>query len=273
MQVNSVCTSVISLTPELAAQLLKSNVSNRPLRKDYVAMLAEAMKRGEWLLNGDAVRVAKSGRLVDGQHRCWAVVQSGVTIQVLLVTGLEEDVFATIDRGMGRSVGDTLSISGEINANKVAAVLRLLYVYSRTKNPFSTGRANQPTTKQLVELLDENKAVRESVRCAISLKWLRKIIPLSHIGFCHFLFTKNDSVASKNFFEALEYGVGLHEGSPVLLLRNRLIDSHSSKDSLVAEYRMALIFKAYKYSRDGVSLKTLRVRTEGEAVEGGIFLL
>jgi len=268
-----VCTSIISLTPELAAQLLKNNVANRPMRRDYVAMLAAAMRRGVWQLNGDAVRVAKSGRLVDGQHRCLAVLQSGVTIQVMLVTGLEDSVFATIDRGLGRSVGDTLSISGETNANKVAAVLRLAHVYKNSGNPFSTGRSNQPTTQQLVELLEAEPGIRASVRWAISAKWLKKIVTLSHLGFCHFVFTKNNPFAAESFLGALESGVGLQDDNPILLLRNRLIDSHSSKDRIVDEYRMALMFKAYKYSRDGVRLKTLRVRTEGRGPEGGVFVL
>ena len=51
-------TSFVTLTTEVARQLLEGNTANRPLRARYVSNLASAMLRGEWQLNGDAVRVS-----------------------------------------------------------------------------------------------------------------------------------------------------------------------------------------------------------------------
>lgn len=126
----------ILLTPELAAKLLEGNVANRPMGKRYMQSLARAMQRGEWEFNGDAIRVARNGRLIDGQHRCAAVIESRVAIEVLLVTGLDEQVFKTIDRGRGRTTSDAMAIQGEKNARTLAAVARVLYTYQRAGDPY-----------------------------------------------------------------------------------------------------------------------------------------
>ena len=243
------------------------------MRKDYVQKLAEAMLRGEWELNGDSVRVGISGRLLDGQHRCAAVVASGVTIQVILVTGLDDGVFTTIDRGMGRTAADSLSLAGELHCSRLAAMTRLLYIYRMTGNPFTGGSSNQPTTKQLMDLLEAEPSLRDSVRYCASAKWSAKHVTSSNLGFCHFLFTKKDAGCAREFFEKLESGIGLDAGDPVLHLRNRISDSRSLKDRLTNTYRLALIFKAFKYSRDGASVKLLRVRAENGVIEKDSFIL
>lgn len=263
----------VRLTPEMAAQLLKNNVANRPMRARYVLNLAKAMRRGEWELNGDSIRVSHSGRLLDGQHRCAAVVESGITIQTILVTGLADDVFATIDRGLGRTTSDTLSIRGETNSAVLASITRLLHIYTLSGDPYNGNPEHHPTTKQQIELLEAHPCLHDSARWIASSKWCRKYISASLAGFCHFVFTKKDAVTSKTFFAELETGIGMGAGSPVLLLRNRLTDSHSSKDKLSPKYRAGLIFKAFKLYRDGATIKYLRVRTEGDGAEKDIFVL
>src|ERR1700761_996246 len=87
------------LSPKSAKALLKGNVHNRNLRKARVSSLAEAMKRGEWELNGESIKVAEDGSLLDGQHRLQAVVESGKSIQVLVVRNLPSDAQDTVDTG------------------------------------------------------------------------------------------------------------------------------------------------------------------------------
>ena len=80
----AVTAEIIDLTPEKAAAILRKNNRNRPLRERYAKRLASAMTRGEWKFNGDTIVVANSGELLQGQHRCTAVVLSGVTIKTIL---------------------------------------------------------------------------------------------------------------------------------------------------------------------------------------------
>lgn len=86
---------VTTITPESAQRLLRENSHNRPLNTKRVRRLATIIKEGRWRLNGDTVKVDKKSRLLDGQHRLHAVIQSDRPIQTLLVTGLDPSVFDT----------------------------------------------------------------------------------------------------------------------------------------------------------------------------------
>lgn len=79
--------------PERAAELLKTNTSNyRNLNAGRVNAYASDMKNGKWEFNGEAVKISKSGVLKDGQHRLAAIVKSGVSVQMLIIYGVDDDV-------------------------------------------------------------------------------------------------------------------------------------------------------------------------------------
>ena len=88
---------IAEITPAYAAELLKQNTNNRPVRPSHVRFLSEAMQRGEFLFNGDAIRISKDNVILDGQHRLLAVVKSNIALKVVVVRGLESEVFKTID--------------------------------------------------------------------------------------------------------------------------------------------------------------------------------
>lgn len=113
----------VTVTPQMASTLLENNKRNRTLKRQHVAFLCEEIRNGRWKFNGDAIRVATDGSLIDGQHRLEAVVQTGIPIETLMVSGLDPDVFDTIDGGARRSNGDTLSVAGEKSGRNLAAAL------------------------------------------------------------------------------------------------------------------------------------------------------
>ena len=67
--------SVKTITPAQAKKLLERNTNNRPVSKPHVKFLCGVIRRGEWKLNGDAIRF-NSERLVDGQHRLAACIET-----------------------------------------------------------------------------------------------------------------------------------------------------------------------------------------------------
>src|SRR5690242_317324 len=60
-----VVTNVL-VTPALAVVMLASNEENRSVSDSYVAMYAQDMQAGRWLLNGENLKVSKDGLLNDG---------------------------------------------------------------------------------------------------------------------------------------------------------------------------------------------------------------
>ena len=101
---------IVEITPEIASELLKRNHSNRRLSNRTVRELASAIKRGEYQLNGEAIKLDTEGNLLDGQHRLTAVVQSDRPIRSYMICGLAHEVFKTIDTGKRRNNADTLSL-------------------------------------------------------------------------------------------------------------------------------------------------------------------
>lgn len=104
----------IMLTPELAAWLLENNEGNRRLSTREVDRIAADIAAGRWQLNGDTIKITESSRLGDGQHRCQAVIQSGIAVPTMIVFGVSDaqEVTATIDTtGRSRSVCDIYQIT------------------------------------------------------------------------------------------------------------------------------------------------------------------
>ncbi len=128
-------TKIETVTPELAdLWLTKHNNINRNLSQSTVDSYALDMKNGRWALTHQGIAFDTDGNLQDGQHRLWAIVLSGVTLQMNVARGVpvEDSTSGTnlktmdaIDRNRVRTTGQQMSLSHGIkNGNVVAAALR-----------------------------------------------------------------------------------------------------------------------------------------------------
>lgn len=252
-------TELKTITPAWSEKILKNcNVRNRAVNMRHVAELAAEMKAGRWQVNGDTIRISIDNILIDGQHRLIAVVTSGITIQALVVTGLPSDVFGTIDCGKNRSPGDALGVRGEKNAYRLASVVVAV-------DKYMTGRADKYTdysNTEIAELLDEKYPdIRESLQLSAKGKG---IIPPSILDACHYIFKKKDPVLADEFVNKVIKGIGLDEGDPFHVLRERLLKNSVSKAKLEKSYIMALCIKAWNSARMGMKLRYLRWRDAGD---------
>lgn len=103
---------VVMLTVELAAALLKLNTHNRKIKPIVLRRYCVDVERGNWKLTASGIGVSESGKLIDGQHRCEAVVATGVAIPVVIVFGLKDDSQIKVDRHARRSNLDVFSLAG-----------------------------------------------------------------------------------------------------------------------------------------------------------------
>jgi hypothetical protein len=130
------------ITPQIAEQYLAKNSNNyRRLYKATVEQYASEMLNGEWIFNGEAIKFNKSGKLVDGQHRLSAIVKSGCSVSMVVITDVNDDV-NTFDIGKTRSVSDIASANGLdyfcTNTTTVGAVGFLLGCNGTYKTPKQT---------------------------------------------------------------------------------------------------------------------------------------
>jgi hypothetical protein len=64
------------------------------------------IKRGEWIPTHQGVAFAKSGKLIDGQHRLEAIVEANIPVEMLVVTGVRDDAYKVLDNGIKRTMAD-----------------------------------------------------------------------------------------------------------------------------------------------------------------------
>jgi hypothetical protein len=104
----------VVMTPEFAAELLKHNhASNRRMKWNKINQYARDMEMGFWKLTHQGIAIDQSGDLVDGQNRLQAVIESGCSVPMLLVTGVPTKAMAAADQMAARSVADTARVLGK----------------------------------------------------------------------------------------------------------------------------------------------------------------
>lgn len=103
-------TTQIMITPNLAKEYLTENTGNRQINKGNLEFLLNEMRSGRWRVTHQGIAISRSGRLLDGQHRLAAIVESGTSQSMLVTTGLEDDDFGAIDFGKTRTIADVTGL-------------------------------------------------------------------------------------------------------------------------------------------------------------------
>lgn len=108
---NNICSEWVVVTPQLANDLLQTQITNRPISYVKVAEYAELMKEGKWEQCGDTICVDENNHLTDGQHRLLAIVKSGISQKMLLVRGIKHSIYK--DTGSKRSLTGNIKIASD----------------------------------------------------------------------------------------------------------------------------------------------------------------
>lgn len=99
------------VTPQIAQEFLTHNVDNRNLKRRNVHMMAKAMREGKWQLNPEGISFYQNGNMRDGQHRCYAVIEAGVPVEMVVTYDVPNESIIC-DRASPRSQLDILSMTG-----------------------------------------------------------------------------------------------------------------------------------------------------------------
>jgi hypothetical protein len=76
--------SIRTISPKMAKEILDKNFSNRRVDKRRVNQYAKDMIEGLWKTNtGEALKITKSNRFVDGQHRLHAIIQANIPVSIM----------------------------------------------------------------------------------------------------------------------------------------------------------------------------------------------
>lgn len=256
--------TVVEITPTLAEKWLNQNTHNRRVRDNAVHGYARDMAAGNWAENGESIKFAKDGTLLDGQHRLHAIVQSSVTLRMLVVTGLETIAQETMDDGRKRSVADALTLRGEHNAAQLAAITRRALMWKQ--GVYRNVGNRPPTNTETLGFLAAHPELRESTSVSVSLR-KAVALPASVVGLTHWLFSAIDKEDADWFFERLGTGANLEQYHPVWTLRKRAAEIDKEQGRVPEDMLLAFVIKAWNAFREGQPIRILRFTPGGANAE------
>lgn len=196
------------VTPASAAKYLSRSRGNRPLKHGHVKSLARVMASGEWGDSNDRVSFDWNGTLINGHHRLTAVIESGASVTMDFVEGLDPASFVNMDRNCPRSHGVVLGLAmrdGERmfpNGGRVASIAGFVWRFER--GDALDGWDNRPTTNELLDVAERHPGIGASGDVAAVAS---KIIPVSIGGFIHYSVCRKRPELAASFFDILATGI------------------------------------------------------------------
>lgn len=218
--------SIVTITPSMATMMLESNSNNRKLDDRIVAQYARDMSQGSWKINGETIKFSSTGKLLDGQHRLHGCVRSGHDLVTMMVEGLDDAVFTTIDMGKKRKTSQILAIAGYNNTFRLAAVIGYINIVEKNiLRPNIGGSQRNVSAQQALEWLEAHTFVIEACREGDRLS---KICNRSSADAAYYLMYLRDAELVHKYFVQLFSGENLKRGDPALAVRNTLIGNKFS---------------------------------------------
>lgn len=266
--------SIERITPETAKLMLETQLNSKTVNCEK---LAYAIERGKWVLNGSPIVFSSSGRLLDGVGRLSACVATNTSIDTVVVRGVDDDAFDTVDAFRRRTLGDNLKMQGFADAAYLGKMARRLIVGDLYGGLEYSSSVN-PSTSRKISIEDYVHFVRENEERILSHKGSASALHKRFAGVSVTIFAVVlDALGNANdpdlvgFVEQL---LGERDAcQPVNMLSDRLkketaaFNTTKSGHITPSKELAALMVKAWNAYMDGTDIKALRFRTGGARPE------
>lgn len=263
---------VVEITPYIAQALAKIRLpKNRDLSKDNLEALKHDLRAGTFYEGTGIFNIDKRGLVLNGNHRCDAVIDTGISFKVCIALGVEPASYEAIDTGLPKKTKDFLKLRAsdpemESLSTNLAATIRLLYRWTLTEsNPLALIRQIGVSTSHLLgEVLPQHPSIVVSAQFARKNKEMA-LFEESSVAFLHYAFHRIDSGAADEFLNQLFSGVNVAEDMPAKLCRDRLdlAKGGLKKNKLNKNEKLALVVTAWNRFKEGIrSTKALKLEYE-----------
>ncbi len=245
----------------MATRILEINQNNRPLRDYHATRISELMKRGRWKDNGQTIKIGVNGDVLDGQHRLWAIIYSKCTVWLIIIYGVKNDAFSTIDTiQMPRSGADVLAVNG-LDRHRVRTASALAWLIRHERGTIEEYRARQYRIENF-DIENAFSAHPEMIRAVEKVRKLGPIINVSILAFVYYLLVSRDPDLAARMLRTLEEPANVSISDPFFRLRETMINGGAERrrDQLMV---IALIIKAVNAARENKPIDTLMWRAQG----------
>lgn len=248
--------SLVDVTPAQAAKWLELNMHNRPKRQRMIDAFARDMSAGNWQMTGEPIKFATDGTLLDGQNRLSAVVESGCTVPLLVVRGLDPAAQTVMDTGAKRSSSDALALLGHRNTALLASTARMALTIS--EHGYSAIRTIQYTTTEIAAFVDEHGELAHYVAEG---QFASRHLDASGtvVAYAMWRLYAIDADEAGDFFSKAIDKIGVTAGDPVLAMTRRFAEARRHRETLTLEAQLGIIFRAWNARRTGKSLQRIPI--------------
>jgi hypothetical protein len=177
------------------------------------------MKSGNWTECTESISFYDNGEIADGQHRLYAIIESGTTQEFIVARGVTRKAGLNINVGLNRNIVDNARISG-VNpdlSNSLVAVSRAIETGNRSS------RGDVTTNHLKLQIVDRhNEAARWVLAHSPSGRTFAHSLVQSAIGRAWYY--EKDKERLAQFSEVLSRGFMQDEGdSAAVAIRNHLL--------------------------------------------------
>lgn len=247
---------VETVTPERAKEMLEQNYEdNRPVSAPVVKRYVYDMVSGNW--HDDAsgiISISDSGKVLDGQHRLRAVVESGTTHRFAFRYGLDESEYRFFDQGKNRTVADVLGSNVPSRAN-AAAVAAAWCAYENTSRNIqalvSRNNYGIGSKDDILEVFDKHKdEINEMVNIFQRIR--RQFVKMKTRPFViAYLLMADIDIEVRNRVLAGMAAKGL-EGN--YLQANSTWNRYAANGTLTSEWEIYILLKLFDAERENYSI-------------------
>lgn len=252
------------VTPAMATEWLEQNTENRPISTLHVMMLAEQIRSGQWVLNGETIKFSDAGTLIDGQHRLWAIIEANRPVPLMVVAGVSRSAFATIDTlSRARTPGDVVALNGAARyRNVTASALSWLLRWQRGIVPDYRAPENKITNADVEAMIRSHPEIVRAVERAMKL---RRLANVSVMAFIYYVVANRNPDLAERMMDTLENPKRISVNDPFFRLRTYFTNNHHMKKDPVVT--IALAIKAANAASRNRPLTVLRWSPNGKSGE------
>lgn len=278
--------TIEKITPFRAQELLRMNKKNRPMSKAAVKRYTQDMMLNHWMFTGDPIRISSENVILDGQHRLQAIAESERSQTLIIIRGLDPDIFSWLDLGKRRSGADALALINVPNYTTVASGIWNYFEYTSRED-----RKKLVRPQHYVSAVEHQPLWKLAGQQAVRLYNMSdRLIPAPHLCASFMLFvdyhiaqgsSEDDAINLViEWLEGLAGGFNLSQTDSRWLVRKKYFkDKFETKMNVSNIYSLAYLVRAYNHYLAGTETKQIKIVTDtrgnirrpvvGENVNGG----
>lgn len=260
----------VEVTPDMAWDFLsRTTIKNRFITQSTVHKYARQIMAERWCVTGEALKFDDVGNLLDGQHRLWGFIETGLESAVFLVIkNIPASSQSFIDTPKPRTPANTLEMEGVPDPRIAAATVKMLNEYEHNRMPGSSAWRVALDNQGIYQYTLDHPDVLTSVSAVADSKGLKDLGKPATVAFTHCVTSRLNPTVAADFWRRIAEADYDGLGDPVQRIRERLIIARRQPHSTVSPtMTAALIFKAWNAAVRGRTIGNLNWVQRGEKME------